>query len=364
MDLTLICPGLFGPIDLKSRGLAPTPALDRLLSRADGIAAGPRDPLETLAGAFGLVRAAGADLPSAALCLLADAPDLAQSGFWLHADPVHLRPDRDRLLLFGGPALGIHEDEATALADAFNAHFRADGLVLAAPRPDRWYLRVPGRPDLRTRPLYAVAGGPVEGLLQTGSDARLWARWQTETQMLFHAHPVNAVREDTGRPTLGGLWVWGGGSLPRVPEGPDLVIAEHPLALGLARAAAVRVEKGSDPFFSHSLLSSAVLAMEKGSKKGSDPFIVVFWDALWWPALEGDGASWQEGVRILETGALWLISALETGLIHSLTIDDGSSVRFQLTGGALRRFWRRRGGFSDWLDRVRQTRPGAQGRAR
>jgi len=207
----------------------------------------------------------------------------------------------------------------------------------------------------------------VEGLLQTGSDARLWARWQTETQMLFHAHPVNAVREDTGRPTLGGLWVWGGGSLPRVPEGPDLVIAEHPLALGLARAAAVRVEKvekESDPFFSHSLLSSAVLAMEKGSKKGSDPFIVVFWDALWWPALEGDGASWQEGVRILETGALWLISALETGLIHSLTIDDGSSVRFQLTGGALRRFWRRRGGFSDWLDRVRQTRPGAQGRAR
>jgi hypothetical protein len=105
-------------------------------------------------------------------------------------------------------------------------------------------------------------------------------------------------------------------------------------------------------------LSPAALAFEKGSKKGSDPFIVVFWDRLWWPALEGDGASWQEGVRILETGAPWLISALETGLLHSLTIDDGSSVRFRVTGGALRRFWRRRGRFSHWLDRLRQTRPG------
>lgn len=151
MDLTLICPGLFGPIDPRSRGLAPTPALDRLLSRADGAAAGPRDPLETLAGAFGLVRTPGADLPSAALCLLADAPDLDPSGFWFHADPVHLRPDRDRLLLFGGPALGVHEDEAAALAQSFNAHFAADGLALAAPRPDRWYLRVPGRPDLQSR---------------------------------------------------------------------------------------------------------------------------------------------------------------------------------------------------------------------
>lgn len=341
VNLTVICPGLFGPIDVPSGGLAPTPALDRLLSRAEGTAAERRDPLETLAGCFGLRAPTGSELPSAPFCLLADAPHLDASGWWCHADPVHLRPDRDRLLLFAGPALGVREDEAAALAAAFNAHFAPDGLELTTPVLDRWYLRVRQRPDLRTWPLHAVAGRPVDGLLPTGPDARDWARWQTETQMLFHAHPVNAARESAGRPTLGGLWTWGGGELQRLAGAPDLVVADHPLALGLASAAGT--------------LRLSLDAWRSPGGWAQRGKVLVFWDGAWWPALEGDGESWQDCVSAFEILAVGLLSALETGRIRSLTIDDGSGLRLQVTRGALRRFWRRRGGFPDWRDRAQES---------
>jgi hypothetical protein len=107
MVVHLICPGLLGPIEYGAGALPPTPALDRLLSRARGEQTEAWDPLETLAVAFGLAPRPEADLPSAPLCLLALGQTPGPGTCWFHADPVHLRPDRDRLLLFAGPALQI-----------------------------------------------------------------------------------------------------------------------------------------------------------------------------------------------------------------------------------------------------------------
>ncbi len=211
------------------------------------------------------------------------------------------------------------------------------------PHPGRWYLQVRQQPDLQTQPLHSVVGRPLEGLLPSGSDARAWSRWQTETQMLFHAHPVNAERERSGRPVLSGLWTWGGGTFPQVSAGPGLMIANHPLALGLAAAAGTPVvglgawDAGGDPLID----------------REESAFVLVFWDRAWWPALEGDPGAWVDAIATLESRARDLLSALESGRIRSLTIDDGASLRLALTRGALRRFWRRRGGFSDWLKRVR-----------
>lgn len=303
----------------------------------------PRDPLETLAGAFGVRPQPGADLPSAALCLSAVSRVEPASVCWYHADPVHLRADRDRLLLFAGPGLGVSAEEAAALAEAFNAQFAPDGLALRVPHPGRWYLQVRERPDLQTRPLHSVVGRPLEALLPSGRWARAWSRWQTETQMLFHAHPVNAERERRGRPLLSGLWTWGGGTLPKVTQGPDLMIADHPLALGLAATAGTPVAGlGALDAADHRLIYEP----ERGS-------VLVFWDRAWWPALEGGQGAWADAIATLETRVRVLLSDLESARIRSLTIDDGASLRLALTRGALRRFWRHRGGFSDWMKRVR-----------
>src|SRR6267142_5145621 len=67
----------------------------------------------------------------------------AEDGYWLRADPVHLAPDRDQLVLMSGALLAITQREASALADAFNKLYAADGWRLYMPHPLRGYLRSP-----------------------------------------------------------------------------------------------------------------------------------------------------------------------------------------------------------------------------
>jgi hypothetical protein len=343
MVVHLICPGLLGAIEHGAGALPPTPALDRLLSRARSERTAPRDPLATLGGAFGLVAPAGDDLPSAPLCLLALGRPPEPGACWFHADPVHLRPDRDRLLLFAGPSLGVRADEAESLTDSFNAHFARDGLLLSAAAPSGWYLRVSQVPGLRTRPLHQVVGHPIDAHLPVGPDAKAWARWQNEAQMLFFSHPVNEARERLGRPVISGVWTWGGGLLPELTQGPDLTVADHPLALGLAGASGGR-SLGLDGW--------------SPSQGGPGDSVPVFWDRLWWPMLEGDTAAWSRALAALEILMGDLLQSLRSGGIQSLTMDDGEERRFTLSRGDLRRVWRRRGTLRDWISR-RQSSPNA-----
>lgn len=338
MKIDLICLGLLGPIGLDAGTLPPTPALDRLLSRARGEKTEPRDPLETLAVAFGLSAEPGADLPSAPLCLKALGHGPEPGACWFHADPVHLRPDRDRLLLFAGPSLRIVPAEAESLVAAFNTHFAAEGLHLVPVAPAQWFLRVPRVPRVRTQPLHRVVGRPLNAKLPAGPDSKAWARWQNEAQMLFHAHPVNQERERRGLPALSGVWTWGGGVLPKLTQGPVLTVADDPLALGLAAASGGRALglEGWGP--SRGLVAESVL---------------VFWDRLWWPMLEGDALVWTRALGELETLVADLLQTLRSGGIQSLTLDDGEARRFTLSRADLWRPWRRRGALRDWISRHR-----------
>jgi len=332
LKVYLICSGLFGLQIPDPRALPPTPSLDRLLARADAQESPSRDPLESLAAQFGVCALPGGDLPSAALCLLAEAPDQARAGCWFHADPVHLRADRDRLLLFGGPSLAVTDAEAAALVSAFNAHFEAEGLVLMAPGPSRWYLRVSTVPRLRTQPMHRVSGRPLDAARLTGPEAGDWTRWQNEAQMLFHQHPVNQAREAAGLPGISGVWTWGGGVLPEVPTGPDLLAADHPLGIGLAGAMGVHRldlgELGQTPSIWPALAPESVL---------------IFWDRLWWPALAADRDAWCVALAELEVLIAGLMADLVAGRMRSLVLDDGERQRFDLTAWGLRRFWRRGG---------------------
>lgn len=338
MKVLLICPGLLGPSGHDAGALPPTPALDRLLTRARGEKTAPRDPLATLAVAFGLSAEPEGDLPSAPLCLQALGHDPEPGTCWFHADPVHLRPDRDRLLLFAGPSLQIAPAETESLIAAFNVHFAADGLHLVAAGPSQWFLRLTRIPRLRTRPLHRVVGLPLDVQLPAGPDARTWARWQGEAQMLFYAHPVNQEREHRGLPALSGVWTWGGGTLPALKSGPSLTVADHPLALGLAGASGGRSLRLDD--------RGASLAAPEES-------VLVFWDRLWWPMLEGDALAWTRALGELETLVADLLQTLRSGGIQSLILDDGGVGRFTLTRAGLLRFWRRRGTLRDRISRGR-----------
>jgi hypothetical protein len=61
-----------------------------------------------------------------------------------------------------------------------------------------------------------------------------------EAQMLLHEHPVNTEREARGAPAVNSVWFWGGGTLDaRIARPFSVVLAEDPLARGLALAAGI-----------------------------------------------------------------------------------------------------------------------------
>jgi hypothetical protein len=327
--LDLLIPGLFGPVPLRPGDLPPTPVLDRMLARSDRVPALGADPVDALLGRFGVQTPVGRDAPSAPFALLGDDAEAPMGGWWLHADPVHLRPDRDQLRLFDARHLAVDRQEADALVDLFNAHFAGDGLRLAAPDPARWYLHTETPPEICTRPLHAVVGRSVDPLLPTGPGARAWARLLNEAQMLFHGAEVNLRREAEGRPVINGLWTWGGGQLPQEPiETPYAEVrAADPLGRGLARAAGARLRPPPGA-------NDACPLPEAG------PLLLVL-DGLWASLLDADPAGWLVGLAEIEACAVEWTAALLEGRLAQLSLDPGTGDRFDLTRARLRRFWRR-----------------------
>jgi hypothetical protein len=326
--LDLLVPGLFAPLPFPPGEAPRAPKLERMLGRADRFTAPEVDPVSALFGRFGISADPERDLPSAPFSLLAESPDADLAGFWLHADPVHLRADRDRLILFDSRPLGIKHEEANALVALFNSHFRAEGLVLEAPVPGRWYLRGARRRRIRTQPLHAAVGRSVGALLPRGPDAGWWNPLLNEVQMLFHQAEVNRQREELGRPLVNGIWVWGGGCLEETRLRTDLarVYAHHPLARGLGMAA------GADL---HPLPAEGMGDALPGGHG------LVFWDSLWPPAMDQDMAAWKTELGRLDVWSGPLLEALGRGRVSEIDLYpcDGSS--FRVTRAAMRRLWRR-----------------------
>ena len=387
MLLDLLVPGLFGPVPVLPGDLPPTPVLSRLLGRADRLAwiarpteagrglranklmavdrlprpdqptgGGNVNPCRTLLHLFGFAPDPERDCPSAPYCRLADQPpnpalhdqppkqvldghpgkqapgDPGPGPYVLHADPVHLRPDRDRLVLFAGPDFAPDRAEADALVALFNQHLGAEGLRLEAPTPARWYLLSKRPHDLVTQPLAAVLGRPIAGQLPQGPEARHWARLLNEIQMLFHHSEVNQRREAAGLPTISGLWLWGGGCLlppsspasgtsrpaggaislaaasssqtsgAAIPVGSSApragyaqVYSTDPLALGLARASGIPT--APLPKVPSQVFAAPGSSIPNPTVTGA---VLIHWPGLWEAVVQGDGPSWVTSLSALE----------------------------------------------------------------
>ena len=306
MHVELVVPGLF---DAQEGPRAP--ALELLLARGRRLATPPATLEDWYANAFGL---AGAPLPAGALSALACGLEPG-SAHWMRADPVHLRADRDQVLLFPSRDFALAAEEAEALVAALNAHFAGEFSVHAL-RPDLWCLQGGREMPVSTRPPLAIAGRSVDAELP---DKR-WHPLLNEMQMALYQHPVNTAREARGDPVVNGVWLWGAGRLPAAASLPGpaawhSVSADDPVALGLARLAALRHRapgEGAGPW------------LERAPEEGRHLVIL-------------------EPSRGMEEQ--WfapLLAALRSARIGMLTVhvpDAGAS--FETARGDLRRFWRR-----------------------
>jgi hypothetical protein len=336
--VALVIPGLCGPKPdhpvsdyLQARPVA----LDRLLSRSRAQAA-PGDDLETLlCRLFGAGIGGGTAAPVAPLTWLADA-GAAGSGYLLRADPVHLRADQSRLLLFESHSFDLSQAEADQLVAAFNALYAERGWQLAAIRPQRWYLSLPHAPLIATSSPDRVAGQDIDACLPQGEAAVEWHALLNEVQMLFHDHPVNAAREQRDEPTINSLWFWGGGVLPeRLQCACTQIITDHALGMGLAAAAGV--PRRDLPADADELLALAVPGVN-----------LVASDALYWPARYGDAEHWLQGLQQLEQG--WfvpLLAALRHGKLASLQIYPGNGHSYITSRVQQHHFWKRIRPFED-----------------
>lgn len=280
------------------------PALERMLARGRKLE--PRSPAEFLAPLFGLEPRRLAPGP---FMRLGDGGS-ADGACWFSAGFVHLAPDRDQLILMPESLLQLTQEEAGALAAAFNAMYGAEGWKLELTRRGRAYLRCPKSLDAVTHDPETVAGQPVLEHMPAGADAVQLKQLMNEIQMLFHTHAVNTAREESGQPLINSLWLWGGGLLPEAASAraPKQVLSDLPLLQGLALWAGIEAIA---------------------------------------PALGATGPDCLLGLAADDVASLgrdWfapLFARLKSGKLQRLDLYLGGLGNFESSSAAARRFWRR-----------------------
>lgn len=300
---TLLIPGFLR--QHQAAGRPRLPQLERMLARATRRE--PRSTGDVLAGTFGLDAAAFQPGP---FMRLGDGGQRDQA-YWLRADPVHLAPDRDQLVLLPSSVLEVQGQELQALAAAFNTVYGAEGWRLEFLQGERGYLRAPKPLEVLTHDPEPFVGGPVLSAMPTGPDSTVLKRLMNETQMLFHTHEVNSLREEANRPAINSLWLWGGGCLPAsVGHAPARIITDLPWVRGLARWAGTEALAPADAALKPRPGDLIALAADDLEASDRDCFGLLF-------------------------------AQVKSGALRGLDIHLEGLGDFALSPAAARRFWRR-----------------------
>ena len=338
---TLVVPGLLGPAlangpgdvaaaRLLTEGLS-LPALERFFSRATATASYCPEPglAALLFGCFGVARE-DPDWPVAAVTGRLDGAR-ADRGWWLRADPVHLRVDMGELALLADEGLRISTAEAQALAAELNGQLDDPGVRIQALTEKRWYVRLDHAPRLATQPTWEVSGSRIGEHLPRGDDAGRWRARINDVQMILHASPVNRERERRGEPAINSLWLWGGGRTPRVAAGRwQGVWSDQALVAGLAGLA----QAASEP-----LPEDARSWLARAEPAGNH---LLGWSAAYVPVRCSDIDAWRRFVCAVEERWMApLLDALKSGRVQSVSLRTGGPRDLRLRRGQLGHWWRR-----------------------
>lgn len=335
-ELTLVIPGLLWPADSIAEVTADLalPALSTLLA-TEAVTRLAAQPIEhLLATSWGLA----ADAAPYAALRLAGSGLAPGDAIWMCADPAHLRFARESLVLADDRELQISDDEAAQLVASLNEAF-ADIGEFSVGSAGEWYLRLAELPALTTHPASQVLGRNIEAWLPEGAQAKAWRRTINEIQVLLHGHPVNAAREEAGRPAINTLWPWGAGRLvARLARSYDTVFANLALARGLAEASGAK---------------SASLPQRLPETDGGRMLAVV--DQLDCAALSQDAPAWR--AAIADVDANWLapaLNALKAGAIGKLRLllpGDAACLDIGCSKPAWWKFGRASVVFADFVNR-------------
>ena len=331
MHCTVLIPGLLPlPPGLHPRATA----LETMLARGDTTAKPAFDREAWLCQTYGVTKQN--DWPIAPLLLRADGVD-PEKYFWLLADPVHLRPDRNCLVLTA-MIDDLNTEESAGLVAALNRHFTPDGVVFNITPAGQWYLHAERAPNIGTTPLAQVIGRDIDRHLPQGKDALDWHRIINEAQMTLHEHPVNAAREARGLPAVNSVWPWGGGVMPSLTTTPYAIVGSNDL---LASALAADAHR---PLPSN---ADAWLAQHPGNETQ-----LLIFSTLERIATAGDLNAWQ--AELMQFDRDWiapLLAALRKQEITGVKLvipGPDQSIETELLPSYRWRWWRRQRRLADY----------------
>lgn len=326
----LVITDLFLPSDFAAEVCAGLhlPALQKILARGASTGSArtsdSRLSLEdALCGLFG----------ARAVAPVSAAFDKLEPGCWLRADPVHVRLQREQVVLL--PNVTVSAEESVQFCASLNEHFAGQGMTFFAPHPQRWYVRLNESPDITTVPLSQAAGHNIHGNLPTGAEARRWHQLFNEIQMLLFAHPLNEAREARGEVAVNSVWFWGNGRTSVTPQSTcDSASSDEVLVEMLAASAGI-------PF-----------VQWQPAWHGGEGRQLLVWTGLRSALQQGDLAAWRSALQLFETGyaqPLW--QALRQGKIKQLQVDITGGDAMQqhhLKRGDAWAFWRRTRPLADY----------------
>lgn len=262
--------------------------------------------------------------PVAALRALADDLQPADDTYWLCADPVHLHPDLDHLLLFSDESFLPTPAQAKQLVEELNQLFHEDGLEFILGTHRHWYLRCQKTPDVSFTALDKVVGRNVLQFLPIGREQTTWRRYLNEMQMQMTVSNVNQQRAESAMPAVNSVWCWGGGQLPeRGPSVFSRVYTQQAFTRGLARHMQVDVVAVPDLVGQGMFDSSKQLIEFSELDERDDPQAIMQFLAR----LERDYLS-----------VLW--NDIKQGKLDEVVIYFAGQ-QFSFNRRAMRRWWRR-----------------------
>ncbi|MGH8579098.1 MAG: hypothetical protein ACREVK_02895 [Gammaproteobacteria bacterium] len=322
--ITLVVPGLFavepiGDVSLRA------PALEFLLSRAE--ASEPElvgaDYYTRLLWLFGIRMQPNEEPPVAAISHLIDF-DTGHEGFWIRADPVSLRPDLHRLVLYD--AFPLEKEQALALAQEVNSVLADHGWHIDIGRDvHRWYVRLHELPRLRTHPPAEALGRHIDPFLPRGPEAMRWHGIINALQMALYDCAVNRARERSGVLPVNSVWFWGAGALPSPPSSPwSRLVSDEAFALGLAKLCQCPIAGATGVPECLNEEGEVLVALSAGLVQ---PTGFEEWKTLV-ETLDGD---WVDPI----------LRRLKSGRLNAVTLDTLDKV-YRLTAPGMRRFWRRK----------------------
>jgi len=169
-----------------------------------------------LAQARGLVKADGSacedgQIPWAA----AESAEPATPQAWF--SPCHFQIGTDHVSLLPGEQIGLADEDARGLFDAFAPYCSEDGITLRFESATRWHASGEPLRGIASASLDRVIGRAVDGWMPQSpanpAGSQLLKRLQSEAQMLFYTHPVHDARTARGLLPVNGFWISGAGAL-------------------------------------------------------------------------------------------------------------------------------------------------------